>query len=94
MQEEGLYRRHRGAFACSSFEGRRTYLSALQAFERITTGLKTLCDLSEDFKSQGIPNLIRSVPDVSELLEEVQGLYIWDEEAGCELSGLLLPLEC
>ncbi|BGO99350.1 DNA mismatch repair protein msh6 [Rhodotorula toruloides] len=61
---------------------KKDFIAVIEAFERIMTGLKTLGDLSEDFKSQGIPNLIRSVPDISELLEEVQGLYIWDEEAG------------
>ncbi|KAJ8294900.1 DNA mismatch repair protein msh6 [Rhodotorula toruloides] len=61
---------------------KKDFIAVIEAFERITTGLKTLGDLSEDFKSQGIPDLIRSVPDVSELLEEMQGLYIWDEEAG------------
>lgn len=38
-------------------------------------GLKTLGDLCEDFKSEGIPNLIRAVPDVSDLLGEIQELY-------------------
>ncbi|GEM07599.1 DNA mismatch repair protein MSH6 [Rhodotorula toruloides] len=61
---------------------KKDFIAVIEAFERISTGLKTLGDLSEDFKSQGIPDLIRSVPDIGELLEEVQGLYIWDEKPG------------
>ncbi|CEQ40291.1 SPOSA6832_01905, partial [Sporobolomyces salmonicolor] len=40
--------------------------------------------LSEDFKSAGIPSLLRNAPDISTLLEEIKELYEGDE---------LLPVE-
>lgn len=47
--------------------------------------LSALTELCEDFKSQGIPNLLKSVPDVSGLLEEIQELY--DSKGGRRLSA-------
>jgi hypothetical protein len=38
-------------------------------------GLKSLAELCSDFKSQGIPNLLESTPDLTELLHEIQELY-------------------
>ncbi|GAA6021689.1 hypothetical protein JCM8202_004312 [Rhodotorula sphaerocarpa] len=51
------------------------FCTVIESFERIVSGLSALTELCEDFKSQGIPNLLKSVPDVSGLLEEIQELY-------------------
>ncbi|GAA6001069.1 mismatch repair ATPase MSH6 [Rhodotorula paludigena] len=58
---------------------KKDFLEVINSFERIMAGLKTLGDLCEDFKSEGIPNLIRAVPDVSDLLSEIQELYDGEE---------------
>ncbi|GAA5968892.1 hypothetical protein JCM11641_000769 [Rhodosporidiobolus odoratus] len=55
------------------------FLEVIAAFERINVGLGNLRTLCEDFKSKGIPGLLASVPDVGELLEEIQELYDTEE---------------
>lgn len=47
----------------------------MQSFESLMAGLKNLAELCSDFKSQGIPNLLESTPDLTELLQEIQELY-------------------
>lgn len=47
----------------------------MQSFESLMEGLKNLAELCSDFKSQGIPNLLESTPDLTELLQEIQELY-------------------
>lgn len=50
-------------------------------------GLKNLAELCGDFKSQGIPNLLESTPDLTELLQEIQELYDSDGAYGPLLSA-------
>lgn len=46
--------------------------------------MDTLTTLAEDFKSKGVPGLLRTVPDISTVLDEVESLYTGEE---------LLPVE-
>ncbi|GAA5958465.1 hypothetical protein JCM21900_001479 [Sporobolomyces salmonicolor] len=60
------------------------FLKVIESFELVADTLKTFASLSEDFKSAGIPSLLRNAPDISTLLEEIKELYEGDE---------LLPVE-
>ncbi|GAA5837892.1 hypothetical protein JCM9279_004059 [Rhodotorula babjevae] len=55
------------------------FLKVIESFEDVDAKLKTLADLAEDFKSSGIRNLLSSVPDVADLLEEIKELYDGEE---------------
>ncbi|GAA5982227.1 hypothetical protein JCM10908_004792 [Rhodotorula pacifica] len=55
------------------------FCEVISSFERLMAGLKDLAELCEDFKSQGIPNLLKSIPDITDLLQEIQELYDSDE---------------
>lgn len=50
----------------------------MQGFEQLSNGLATLSTIAESFKSKGIPILLLSVPNVSDLLETVTGMYTDD----------------
>ncbi|GAA5880264.1 hypothetical protein JCM1840_003414 [Sporobolomyces johnsonii] len=60
------------------------FLKVIEAFELISDTLQNLTSLGEDFKSAGIPSLLRNAPDISTLLEEIKELYEGEE---------LLPVE-
>ncbi|GAA5881916.1 hypothetical protein JCM16303_003463 [Sporobolomyces ruberrimus] len=55
------------------------FTEVVAAFEKIAEGLKNLTDLCEDFKSTGIPSLLKNCPDVGQLLGELQELYEGEE---------------
>ncbi|TKA55262.1 hypothetical protein B0A53_02232 [Rhodotorula sp. CCFEE 5036] len=55
------------------------FCTVIASFESLMEGLKSLAELCSDFKSQGIPNLLESTPDLTELLHEIQELYDSDE---------------
>ncbi|GAA6027763.1 hypothetical protein JCM8097_008022 [Rhodosporidiobolus ruineniae] len=55
------------------------FVRVVESFEKIAATVGALRDLAEGFKSQGIPGLLDSVPDVEGLVEEVKGLYDTDE---------------
>lgn len=42
--------------------------------------MTNLSDLCENFKSTGIPSLIKNCPEIGEVLENLQGLYDSDGE--------------
>jgi DNA mismatch repair protein MSH6 len=54
-------------------------LKVVAAFEKLAAGLEDLIELAEDFKSSGIPGLLRKTPALKELLENVQSIYDGDE---------------
>ncbi|GAA5834415.1 hypothetical protein JCM5353_008937 [Sporobolomyces roseus] len=55
------------------------FIEVVAAFERVSEGLKNLADLCEDFKSTGIPSLIKNCPEISEILVELQESYDGEE---------------
>ncbi|GAA5847718.1 hypothetical protein JCM3766R1_000742 [Sporobolomyces carnicolor] len=55
------------------------FIEVIAAFEKIADGMTNLSDLCENFKSTGIPSLIKNCPEIGEVLENLQGLYDSDE---------------
>ncbi|GAA5904211.1 mismatch repair ATPase MSH6 [Sporobolomyces salmoneus] len=55
------------------------FIEIVAAFEKIADGMKNLADLCEDFKSTGVPALVRDCPKIGEMLSDLQDLYESDE---------------
>ncbi|KAK4049028.1 DNA mismatch repair protein msh6 [Microbotryomycetes sp. JL201] len=51
------------------------FLNVVKAFRQISTGLEGLLNATSDFKSKGIPGLLRSAPEFDTLLDEIESLY-------------------
>ncbi|ORY88074.1 muts domain V-domain-containing protein [Leucosporidium creatinivorum] len=59
---------------------KQEFLKVVSSFERISTALETLTTIAtEEFKSTGVPGLLRGVPDFKSLLDEVKELFEGDE---------------
>ncbi|GAA5943171.1 uncharacterized protein JCM15063_005224 [Sporobolomyces koalae] len=54
-------------------------IEVVTAFDKIADGMKLLADLCDPFKSNGVPQLIKSCPDASILLDDLQALYHGEE---------------
>ncbi|KAI5476724.1 hypothetical protein MNV49_007314 [Pseudohyphozyma bogoriensis] len=63
---------------------KQEFLKVVESFDKIASGLEKLAGISEDFSSAGIKTLLRKVPDISTLLDNVREIYDGEE---------LLPVE-
>ncbi|KDE02450.1 hypothetical protein MVLG_07000 [Microbotryum lychnidis-dioicae p1A1 Lamole] len=63
---------------------KQDFLKVVASFGKVARTLEVLGNLADEFVSTGIPQLIRSAPDLGPLLEEVEAMYDGDE---------LLPVE-
>ncbi|SCV67515.1 BQ2448_5126 [Microbotryum intermedium] len=63
---------------------KQDFLKVVASFGKVARTLEVLGNLADEFVSTGIPQLIRSAPDVGPLLEEIEAMYDGDD---------LLPVE-
>ncbi|SDA02255.1 BZ3501_MvSof-1269-A2-R1_C50g00263 [Microbotryum saponariae] len=63
---------------------KQDFLKVVASFGKVARTLEVLGNLADEFVSTGIPQLIRSAPDLGPLLEEIEAMYDGDE---------LLPVE-
>ncbi|KAM0787401.1 hypothetical protein ACM66B_003486 [Microbotryomycetes sp. NB124-2] len=55
------------------------FIKVVGAFRQIASGLDGLLNATSDFKSSGIPGLLRSAPEIEPLLDEIESLFDGEE---------------